>query len=111
MPEVEKQANGQESGIPLRYQVFWVIIGFAILTWFTYQAMRSREELIRVQKTLEAVQKELADLEEKTQDQLMELRGLERDPFLIEERIREKTGLVRPGEIPLADSDEPPAQE
>jgi cell division protein FtsB len=80
---------------------FWLIVGFGFILWFAIQAILARRELDIIQTEVEKARQEVELLERHKREAILEIRGLQDDPFLIEKRIREETGKARPGEVPF----------
>ena len=83
------------------YQAFWILVGFAILIWFGRQAAESSRKLDETDAALRAAQEKVDEQERINQEKILEIHGLQKDPYLIEKRLREETGQASRGEIPL----------
>jgi cell division protein FtsB len=88
-------------------QVLWVVLGFVLIFWLSYQIVASYIETQEIQAALDVERRRIEALERKTEEQMRELRALHKDPYVIEQRLRDQTGKARPGEIPMISSSDP----
>lgn len=86
--------------VALLQNVFWLLVGFAFIAWFTVQAVQARSELEVMQEEVDQARLEVQSLERERRETILEIEGLQNDPFLIEQRLRKETGKARPGEVP-----------
>lgn len=84
-----------------RSQLFWLSFGFILLAWLSLQAILTQVELHQLRSARARAEQEIETLKKENQQRLRELYALQKDPFLIEQRLREETGKTRPSETPL----------
>jgi len=94
----------------LLQNVFWLLVGFGFIAWFTVQAVQARHELEVAEEEVDQARLEVQALERERREAILEIEGLKNDPFLIERRLRKETGKARPGEIPSDAGTKPDTQ-
>ena len=79
--------------------LFVVIVAAAIVLVATITGDRGYMDVRRQRASLEKLRAEVASLRRENVVLLEEVRGLRKDPFLIETLAREKLGYAKPGEL------------
>ena len=90
----------KKSGIKPQH-ILWAIVGFGIIAWFTEQKNQALEDLNQVETRLERKKGEVAQMELEKREKILEIKGLQTDPYIIEKRLREATDKNRQDEIPV----------
>jgi cell division protein FtsB len=90
----------RKSGIKPQH-ILWAIVGFGIIAWFTEQKNQALEDLNQVETRLERKKGEVAQMELEKREKILEIKGLQTDPYIIEKRLREATDKIRQDEIPV----------
>ncbi|MDP6117807.1 MAG: hypothetical protein QGF00_24970 [Planctomycetota bacterium] len=90
----------KKSGIKPQH-ILWAIVGFGIIAWFTEQKNQALEDLNQVETRLERKKGEVAQMELEKREKILEIKGLQTDPYIIEKRLREATDKIRQDEIPV----------
>ena len=90
----------KKSGIKPQH-ILWAIVGFGIIAWFTEQKNQALEDLNQVETRLERKKGEVAQMELEKREKILEIKGLQTDPYISEKRLREATDKIRQDEIPV----------
>jgi cell division protein FtsB len=95
----------RKSGIKPQH-ILWAVIGFGLIAWFTEQKNQAMEDLNQVEVRLERKKSEVAQMELEKREKILEIKGLQTDPYIIEKRLREATDKIRRDEISVEDARE-----
>ncbi|MDA0837636.1 MAG: hypothetical protein O3B01_03755 [Planctomycetota bacterium] len=96
----------RKSGIKPQH-ILWALIGFGIIAWFTEQKNQALEALNQVETRLERKRGQVAQMELEKKERILEIKGLQTDPYIIEKRLREATDKIRRNEISVEDARAP----
>jgi len=96
----------RKSGIKPQH-ILWAVIGFGFIAWFTEQKNQAMEDLNQVEIRLDRKKGQVARMELEKREKILEIKGLQTDPYIIEKRLREATDKIRGDETPVEDAREP----